>query len=58
MTIKDIPEKHDHPLAVAQMDQYGAKYFLKAEEVNAIVLAIKSLQERELNLQWKVNNWD
>lgn len=54
----DVPIKQNHPLAIAQMEQYGEKYFLKAEEVNAIVAAINALQEKNLKLNWKRDNWD
>lgn len=53
----DIENKEDHPLATAQMNQYGEKFFLKASEVNKIVAAIKSLQETEVSMQWASENW-
>lgn len=54
----NIETKQNHPLAVAQMQKYGQRYFLTAEEVNQIVAAIKSLQTKEFKLSWKRDNWD
>lgn len=54
----NVPVKQNHPLAIAQMEVYGEMYFLKAEEVNAIVTAIRALQEKNLKLNWKRDSWD
>lgn len=43
----DIREKFNHPLTAALVEKYGEKYFLLAENVNAIVAAINAIDDRE-----------
>lgn len=40
----NVPTKIPHPIAVALMERYGEEFFLKAEELNDIVAAIRNLE--------------